>query len=412
MADSRVFPASMPVSWTFNRCAVASLPFFKESLSDDSNTLTFPSDKSSKAAEDEELTTTLLKFSIKNLKIGHVNINSVDGFKFYELKSLILKSLFDIMESHEVESISLCVQTSSRTKKVLVIGMYRPPGLLKTTWEHEINNILLRATQRYESIMLIGDLNCDLSRPNKGAKEGKPLIDLMDVYGLTNLIKAPTGVVVESSSLIDVILKNKPRSVLTSGVFGVSPSDMTGRKMRALVHPSIVATRKECVAAQFEFDHVSVAETELILKSLDPNKATDHDQIPARVLRDGVSVLAVPVAHLVNAGIDYACVPTDWKLAEICSIFKRDDEFDKSKYRLVSILVLLDKGFERCVQKQLVHYFDLHLSKFLSAYRKGYSCESVLLNLIEDWKGAVENNFVAGSVLVDLSKVKVKVIFI
>ena len=36
-ADSRVFSASSPVSWTFNRCAFASLPFFKESSSDDSN---------------------------------------------------------------------------------------------------------------------------------------------------------------------------------------------------------------------------------------------------------------------------------------------------------------------------------------------------------------------------------------
>ena len=41
--------------------------------------------------------------------------------------------------------------------------------------------------------------------------------------------------------------------------------------------------------AQFEFNHVSMAETELILQSLDPNKATGHDQIPARVLRDGAS---------------------------------------------------------------------------------------------------------------------------
>ena len=85
-----------------------------------------------------------------------------------------------------------------------------------------INDILLRSTQRYESIMLIGDLNCDLSRPDKGAKEGKTLMDLMDVYGLTTLIKVPTRVVVESSSLIDVILTNKPRSVLTSGVFDLA----------------------------------------------------------------------------------------------------------------------------------------------------------------------------------------------
>ena len=54
--------------------------------------------------------------------------------------------------------------------------------------------------------------------------------------------------------------------------------------------------------------------------------------------------------------IDNACVPAEWKLAEICPIFKRDDEFDKPKYRPASILVLLDKVFERCVQKQLVQY--------------------------------------------------------
>ena len=116
------------------------------------------------------------------------------------------------------------------------------------------------------------------------------------------------------------------------------------------VHPSIVAIRDERVmAAQFEFNDVSMAETELILKSLDPNKATGHDQIPTCVLRDGASVLAGPIARLINTVIDNACVPAEWKLAEICPIFKRDDEFDKSKYRPVSILVLLDKVFERCV---------------------------------------------------------------
>ena len=129
------------------------------------------------------------------------------------------------LEGHEVESINLCVQTSGRAKKVLVIGMYRPHGKLKATWEHEINSILLRSTQRYESIMLIGDLNCGLSRPDKGAKESKTPLDLMNVYGLTNLIKVPTRVMVESSSLNDEILTNKPRSFLTSGVFDLGLSD-------------------------------------------------------------------------------------------------------------------------------------------------------------------------------------------
>ena len=119
---------------------------------------------------------------------------------------------------------------------------------------------------------------------------------------------------------------------------------------------------------------------------------------------NGASVLVAPVAPLINTFINNGCVPAEWKLAEIGPIFKRDDEFDKSKYRPVSILVLLDKVFERCVQKQLVHYFNPYLSKFLSAYRKGYSCESVLLHLIEDWKGALGKNSMVGTVIMDLSK--------
>ena len=110
--------------------------------------------------------------------------------------------------------------------------------------------------------------------------------------------------------------------------------------MDSSVHTSIAAIRDECVvAALFEFNHVSMAETELIVKSLDPNKA-------APVLRDEASVLAAPIARLTNTVIDNACVPAEWKLAEICPILKRDDEFDKSKYRPVSILVLLDKVFD------------------------------------------------------------------
>ena len=51
------------------------------------------------------------------------------------------------------------------------------------------------------------------------------------------------------------------------------------------------------------------------------------------------------------------------------------------------------------MQKQLVHYFNPYLSKFFSVYRKGYICESVLLHLIEDWKGALDKNSVVGTVM-------------
>ena len=41
---------------------------------------------------------------------------------------------------------------------------------------------------------------------------------------------------------------------------------------------------------------------------------------------------------------------------------------------------------------------------FLSAYRKNYNTQSVLIRLIEEWNKHLDNNEFAGDVLMDLSK--------
>ena len=70
----------------------------------------------------------------------------------------------------------------------------------------------------------------------------------------------------------------------------------------------------------------------------------------------------------------------------------------------MSILVTLDKVFEKCLARQLSDYFSYILSPFLSVNRRGYSCEAVLLCLIEDWRNALDNKCVVGAVSMDLSK--------
>ena len=44
------------------------------------------------------------------------------------------------------------------------------------------------------------------------------------------------------------------------------------------------------------------------------------------------------------------------------------------------------------------------LSHFISAYRKGYSTNHVLLRLPENWKAALDSNLFTGAVFMDLSK--------
>ena len=52
----------------------------------------------------------------------------------------------------------------------------------------------------------------------------------------------------------------------------------------------------------------------------------------------------------------------------------------------------------------MLEHVNTILSDKISAYRKGYSSQHVLLKLTEEWRKHLDNNQVVGAVLMDLSK--------
>ncbi len=59
---------------------------------------------------------------------------------------------------------------------------------------------------------------------------------------------------------------------------------------------------------------------------------------------------------------------------------------------------------EGILDDQLEDVFDNILSIFLSAFRKTYSCQTVLIKMIEDWKVALDKQQTTGAIFIDLSK--------
>ena len=58
-------------------------------------------------------------------------------------------------------------------------------------------------------------------------------------------------------------------------------------------------TKTSCnVSNDFEFSNVSEEDVKKILLSLDTSKATGMDQIPAKFLRDGAEILALPLGNI------------------------------------------------------------------------------------------------------------------
>ena len=85
-------------------------------------------------------------------------------------------------------------------------------------------------------------------------------------------------------------------------------------------------------------------------------------------------------------------------------IFKKKSRHELENYRPVSILNNFSKIYERYIHNSLTSFVDNFLSVFISAYRKTYSSNQVLIRLIENWKQSLDSKKFVGAVLMDLSK--------
>ena len=62
------------------------------------------------------------------------------------------------------------------------------------------------------------------------------------------------------------------------------------------------------------------------------------------------------------------------------------------------------KVYENVIKNKLAKSINVHLSSFISAYRKNYNTQHVLLRLQEEWRQHLENDKAMGEIWVDLSK--------
>ena len=87
------------------------------------------------------------------------------------------------------------------------MGIYRSPKVTGKNYyvplEKELLEICSWISLQKQFIIIMGDLNLNKLRPRD--KEGKILCDLEEVYGLECLIKEPTRITENSSTLLNVI---------------------------------------------------------------------------------------------------------------------------------------------------------------------------------------------------------------
>ena len=156
----------------------------------------------------------------------------------------------------------------------------------------------------------------------------------------------------------------------------------------------------------YSFSLISESKVLKYLTSLSAHKATGLDGIPSHFIKDGSSIIAGPLTHIINLSLIQGIVPDDLKSARVVPLYKKNDKLSVGNYRPVSILNIVSKIFERVVYDQVETYFkdrDL-LYKFQSGFRGGFSTDTCLIHLTDYIRNENDKGNFVGMLLLDLQK--------
>ena len=170
-------------------------------------------------------------------------------------------------------------------------------------------------------------------------------------------------------------------------------------------HPNIIKIKSSVETTQlFDFNFVSSNDISKIINSMNSTKKTSGAN-PIKIVKLANKKICRDLANCINECIQQNKFPNELKIADITPIFKKEDPLDKTSYRPISILPTVWEIFERILFNQLQRFSSKFLSPLLCGFRKGYSTQYALINLIQKWQKCLDaSEGIVGTLLMDLSK--------
>ena len=141
-----------------------------------------------------------------------------------------------------------------------------------------------------------------------------------------------------------------------------------------------------------DFPKLILEDIILIIKSLNPRKATGPDCIPLKFIKLAPNVINSHLCNIIIKDLGKRKYSEQPKIALARPILKKNLKNNIANYRPVSIL------------NSFSSYAQTILLNFTSVYRESYSWNYSLLRLIGNWKKSLENKNFMGTVLMVLSK--------
>ena len=218
---------------------------------------------------------------------------------------------------------------------------------------------------------------------------------------------------------IKISLKNQDKIIsdpqATSEIFKTFFSNLASDLVKKLPPaPNVfgISTVKEYYAKNIKVDEKFLlkATTEenvlKLLNSINPCKAAGLDKISGKFLKEGASMLVVPITQICNLSISSSVFPDKCKHAKLKPLFKKGSTTEPKNYRPISLLPLISKIIEKTIHHQVQIFLEKYkiLYKYQSGFRPDHSTNSCLSYLTNSVRQGFENGLLTGMILIDLQK--------
>ena len=123
-------------------------------------------------------------------------------------------------------------------------------------------------------------------------------------------------------------------------------------------------------------------------------------------MRELSSELSVPLCTLFNQSLQIGEIPSIWKEANVCSIFKSGDASLVSNYRPISLLSAIEKVFEKNVFKHVFNFFQRNnvITSLQSGFVPGDSTINQLVYLYNFFCQSIDSGKEVRAIFCDISK--------
>ena len=152
--------------------------------------------------------------------------------------------------------------------------------------------------------------------------------------------------------------------------------------------------------------NIDVNTVEKLLSQVKETKSQGPDGIHPKFIKETSRELSKPVSMLFKKSVEEGRLPQAWKEANITPIHKKGPKHKVGNYRPISLTSILCKILERLIRNEIMDHMESNnlFTKHQHGFRKGHSCVTQLIEVIEDWTEALDQHNSIDTIYLDFQK--------